>query len=210
MVCIPCLREEWQWVSLSLSAPSEIPGDLPDIFSLTKYWGSVWWTIYFPTTRGIKIDSMKDLESTDSFTLGDSNKHSMKGSDLGEIWRLEALQGATGQDSHLQEVDEAPDSWEQHLSPCTLSSENLEGLTAKGGTLGLWAARKIHCGATKKWARMAKVAGSLDGDSVVGQSRPTRGQPKAGPAGAQNIWDPGHREHAGEIWTWSKTITGSK
>jgi len=81
-------------------------------------------------------------------------------------------------------VDEAPDSWEQHLSPCSLSSENPEGLTAKGGTLGLQAARKNHCRATKKQARRARVAGSLDGDSVIGQSRLTQGSQK------QALWEP--------------------
>jgi len=85
MVCILCLREEWQWVSLSLSAPSGILGDLPDVFSLTKYWGSAWWTVYFPATRGIKIDRIKDLESTKSSALGDYNKRSMEGSDLEAI-----------------------------------------------------------------------------------------------------------------------------
>jgi len=73
---------------------------------------------------------MKDLESTEISALGDSNKDSTEGSIFREVRRLEALQGATGQDPHLQEVDEAPDSWEQHLSTCSLSSENLEGLTA--------------------------------------------------------------------------------
>jgi len=85
----------------------------------------------------------------------------MEGSDLGELWCPEAPQGATGQDPHLQDVDEAPDSWEQHLSTCSLGSENLEGLTMKVGTLGLRAATKNRCGAAKKRARRAKMALSL-------------------------------------------------
>ena len=38
------LWDEWQWVSLSRIAHSEIPGDLPHVLSLTKYGGSAWWT----------------------------------------------------------------------------------------------------------------------------------------------------------------------
>ena len=79
-------------------------------YSLNKYWGSAWWTVHFPATCGIKIDRMKEFESTESSALGDSNKDSTEGSDLGELQCPEAPQGATGQDPHLQEVDEAPDS----------------------------------------------------------------------------------------------------
>jgi len=121
---------------------------------------------------------MKDFESTESSALGDSNKESTEGSDLGELRCPEAPQGATGQDPHLQEVDEAPDSWEQHLSTCSLSSENLEVVTAKVGTLGLCTARKNCFGAAKKRAKRARVAGSLVGDSVVGQSWPAQGGQK--------------------------------
>ena len=39
----------------------------------------------------------------------------------------------------MQGACEAPISWEQHLSPSSLSSENLEVLAEKGGTLGLQA-----------------------------------------------------------------------
>ena len=31
MVRVQCLWDEWQWVSLSLTAPSGIPGDLPEV-----------------------------------------------------------------------------------------------------------------------------------------------------------------------------------
>jgi hypothetical protein len=63
-------------------------------------------------------------------------------------------------------VGEAPISWEQHLSPGSLSSENLEVLTEKIGTLGLQAARK------------AKMAEALAGDSVGGQPQPPQGGQK--------------------------------
>jgi len=92
-------------------APSGIPGDLPDVFSLTKYRGSAWWTRYFHYTRGIEIERIRDFESMESSTIGDSNKDSMEGSDKGELRPLEALQGTTGQDPCLHRVDEAPDSW---------------------------------------------------------------------------------------------------
>jgi len=78
----------------------------------------------------------------------------------------------------LQGAGEAPISWEQHLSPCSLSSENLEGLAEKVGTLALRAARKNCCGATKKQTRKAKMAEALGGDSIGGQPRPPQGSQK--------------------------------
>ena len=100
-------------------APSGIPGDLPDVFSLTKYRGSAWWTGCFPYTHGIKIECIRDFKSMESSALGDSNKDSTPGSDRGELWCLEALRRTTGQDPCSQGLDEAPDSWEQHLSSCS-------------------------------------------------------------------------------------------
>ena len=88
-------------------------------------------------------------------------------------------------------MDEAPDSWEQHLSPCSLSSETLEGLIEQVGTLGLWASRKNCCGAAKKRARRAKVAESLAGNSVVGQSRPTQGGQKQALQEPSTSWTQG-------------------
>jgi hypothetical protein len=60
----------------------------------------------------------------------------MEGSSQGEFWCLEAVPRTTGQDPCLQGAGEAPISWEQHLSPSSLSSENLEVL-AEVSTLGL-------------------------------------------------------------------------
>ena len=96
-----------------------IPGDLPDVFSLTKYRGCAWWTGCLPYTSGIKIECIRDFESMESSAIGDSNKDSTEGSDRGEIWRLEVLQEASGQDPCSQRVDEAPASWEKHLYSCS-------------------------------------------------------------------------------------------
>ena len=70
---VPCLRNEWQWVSLSLKVPSGIPGDLPVVFSLAKYRGSAWCTIYFPYLES-------KLESKESSAIGDSSKDFTEGS----------------------------------------------------------------------------------------------------------------------------------
>jgi hypothetical protein len=48
-------------------------------------------------------------------------------------------------------------TWEEHLSPSSLSLENLEGLTEKVGTLGLQSLRKNRCGAAKKRAKKARL-----------------------------------------------------
>ena len=136
---VPCLCDERQWVSLSLMAPSGIPGDLTDISSLTKNRGSAWWTVYFPWSCGIEIGSfVGKLESKESFAKGDSSKDSTEGSNQGELRRLAGPQGATGQDPCLQGASKVPLSfWEQHLSPSRLSLKNLEVLAEKVGTLGL-------------------------------------------------------------------------
>ena len=83
-------------MSLSLTAPSGIPGDLAGVFSLTEYRGSAWWTVYVPSSRGITIESVEKLESRESSATGDSSKDSTEDSSKGELWCLEAPQGATG------------------------------------------------------------------------------------------------------------------
>jgi len=45
--------------------------------------------------------TVEKLESKESFATGDSSKDSTEGSSQGELWCLEALQGATRQDSCL-------------------------------------------------------------------------------------------------------------
>ena len=54
---------EWQWVSLPLTAPSGIPGDLPVVFTLAKYRGSAWWNKYFPRSYGIEIRITQSLRT---------------------------------------------------------------------------------------------------------------------------------------------------
>jgi len=85
----------------------------------------------------------------------------------------------------LQGLDETPTALEEHLSPSSLSSENLEVLPEKVGTLGLRGFRRNRCRAGKKQARKAKMAEAFAGDSGGGQPRPLRsGQ-------LQTLQDPG-------------------
>ena len=66
-----------------------------------------------PSTRGIRTDTTDEkLEHKESSYIGDSSKGSKEGSSQGEFQRLEALQGAS----------ETPVTWEEHLSPSSLSS----------------------------------------------------------------------------------------
>jgi len=114
----PCLWDEWQWVSLSQTAPSGTPGDLPVLLIHTKHWSSAWWTSYFPWSRGLEIeDIIEKLESKESSVIGDSSKDSTDGFCQGELRCLEAPQGATGQNPCLQGAGEALISREQHLPP---------------------------------------------------------------------------------------------
>jgi len=70
----------------------------------------------------------------------------------------------------LQGEIEAFDSWEQHLSPGSLSSKNLEGLTHKEGTLAIRDNRNNRA-AVKKRARMAKMNEALVGTPPVAKGR---------------------------------------
>jgi hypothetical protein len=77
------------------------------------------------------------LESKQIFAIEDPSKDSTEGSSQGNLWCLDAPQGATRQDQLLQEAGEASISWEQNQSPSSLSSKNLEVLADTFGTLGL-------------------------------------------------------------------------
>ena len=61
-------------MSLSLTASSGIPGDLPVVFSLAKCKCSAWWTKYFPRSYGIEIEN--NSESRESSAIGDFRKYS--------------------------------------------------------------------------------------------------------------------------------------
>ena len=80
---MPCLRDEWQWVSLSSTAPSVIPGDLPVVFSLAKCRGFDWWAKYFPRSYGIEIENNSDSEERSA--IGDCSKDYTEGSSQVEI-----------------------------------------------------------------------------------------------------------------------------
>ena len=101
-----------------------------------------------------------NLEHKESSTVWDSEKG----------FCSEAPQtGAAGQNPVEQGAGDTPLIGEEHSSLCSLSSEDLEGLTEKVGTLGLQVTRKNRCGAAKKRARKAKFAEAPTGDSSSGQ-----------------------------------------
>jgi len=102
----------------------------------------------------------------------------------------EALQtGAAGQNPVEQGAGQTPTIGEEHLSPCSLSLENLEGLTEKLGTLGLQVTRKSCCGAAKKQARKAKLAKAPTGDFGSGQPQSTLGdQPQTLQRRPNELW----------------------
>ena len=101
----------------------------------------------------------KDMESS---ARGDSEKGSC----------TEALQiGATGRDPAEQEVGETPQIGGERPLSSSLSTENVEGLTEKVGTLGIQITNKNRCGAAKKRARRARLAKAPSGAKDDGQPR---------------------------------------
>jgi hypothetical protein len=106
------------------------------------------------------------------------------------------MQGATKQNPG---ASKNPLSWKEHLSPGSPSSENLEVLAEKVGTLDLKSIKKNHGGAAKKQARRARLTEAPTGDSAGSQPQkgpskgpppPTSKQPDTDPEGAWNICDP--------------------
>ena len=75
----------------------------------------------------------------------------------------------------MQGTGETPLTWEKNLSPSSLSSGNLEGLTEKVGIIGLHSIRKNRRGAGKRRARKARLAEAPTGDTASGQPQPSRG-----------------------------------
>ena len=57
--------------------------------------------------------------------IGHSSKDTKEDTSHGDPLCLEALQGATKQDPCSSEASGTPARWEEHLSLCSLSSENL-------------------------------------------------------------------------------------
>ena len=122
-----------------------------------------------PAIRGNKTMTMNEtVEYKDSSLAGDSGKGYKEGSHQEQLLSLEDLQGATEQNPCRQGASETPKTWEEHLSPSSLSLENLEGLTEKVGTLDLQSLRKNSCGTAKKRAK-ARLAEAPTGDSGSGQ-----------------------------------------
>jgi len=123
----------------------------------------------------------KNPKHMESSASGDSDKGS----------HTEAPQiGAIVQDPVEQGLGETPLTGGERPPPSNPSSENLEGLIEKVGTLGLRATSKNHCGAAKKRARSATVPEAPSGDSGGGQLRSAPGgQPqtllKPGTSGVQ-------------------------
>jgi len=127
------------------------------------------------------------MENTD-INLG--HKESSAEGDSEKGFCSKALQtGAAGQNPAEQGAHQTPLTGEEHLSPCCLSLENLEGLTEKLGTLSLQVTRKNCCGAAKKRARKAKLAEAPTGDSDSGQTQSAiGGQPQTLQRRPNQLW----------------------
>jgi len=86
----------------------------------------------------------------------------------------EAPKGAAGQNPVELGTGGTPVIEEEQLS-CSQTSENLEGMTEKFGTLGLRLVRKNRWSVARKTARKAKLAEAPTGASDGGQPQPTSG-----------------------------------
>ena len=115
------------------------------------------------------MKSNTEKESEERSLTGDSDKDSRGSSSNGDPPRLEAPQGATGQNPKSPETSETPASREGHSLSGTENPGNLEVLTEKVGTLGLQGQKKNRSGAAKKRARRARLAEAPTGDSAGGQ-----------------------------------------
>jgi hypothetical protein len=87
----------------------------------------------------------------------------------------ETPHGAAKQNPVEQRAGKAPLTGEEQLSPSSPTSENLESLTEKVGTLGLQVTRKKSCGAAKKRPRKAKLSDAPTKDSGGSQPRSSLG-----------------------------------
>ena len=163
---VQCPWDEWQWVSLSQTAPPGIPGDLLGVILALPGMGLPPGGPYFPIARGTFMDTKGKTKDTESSSPGTATRvpaqklrrlGQLGGIQLSKEWvRLPWLGG------------------ERPLSSST-SLENVEGLTEKVGTLGLQITNKNRCGATKKWAKRAGLAKAPSGDKADGQPRTAPG-----------------------------------
>jgi hypothetical protein len=81
----------------------------------------------------------------------------------------EASDGAAEQNPVEQRTGETPQIGVEHFSSCSQTSENLEELAEKVGTLGLRVAKKNR-GAARKRARKARLAEAPSGTSDGGRT----------------------------------------
>jgi hypothetical protein len=137
------------------------PGNLEDVFSLTKHGSSAWW-------RTIERTEINQEPMECSLTW-DSSKDSKETPSHGELLCSKAPQGATKQNPLSSEASETPASWQEYLPLCSPSSENFEVLAEKGGTLNLKSRKKNCSGAAKKRDGKARLAEALAGASAGGQ-----------------------------------------
>jgi hypothetical protein len=87
----------------------------------------------------------------------------------------EALAGATEQDP-AEQGSKTPLTGEEHSSFCSHTTESLEGLTEKVGTLGLQVIKKNRCGAARKRVRKAKSADAPTGATDGGRPQSAAGR----------------------------------
>jgi hypothetical protein len=112
------------------------------------------------------MDNMKvKLEKKESSATWASEKGSC----------TEAPPGATEQKPTEHGTSETPLTGEEHSSSCSQTTESMEGLTEKVGTLGLQVTKTNRCGAARKRARKAKSAEAPTGATDGGQPQSAAG-----------------------------------
>jgi len=113
-------------------------------------------------------NTFKDSEQQESSATWASDKGSC----------TEAPDGATGQNPGDQRTGATPLSVKEHPSSCSQTSEKLEGLKEKDGTLGLKLTKKNRCGTARKRTRRARLAEAPAGASDGGEPRSASGGQK--------------------------------
>jgi hypothetical protein len=112
------------------------------------------------------------MENTDT-NLEQKESSAVRASNKGSC--TEAQGGAAEQNPVEQRMSETPLTEEEHLSSCSQTLENLEGLAEKVGTLSLQVVRKNCCGATEKLARKTRLAEAPTGAFDSGRPRSAAG-----------------------------------